>query len=296
MPIKAKKTEDDPVIVVNEIQVAHIRFNILGTSPLVPHAVSAKNKGALLFPPPKKTTAEKASTMKHEPFEEYVEAAYRFRDEDEVPTRLYMPGAAFHSAMAHAAIDMANAKKAQVARLTTITNEKVAVYGVPQIWSTIVRSSDMARTPDVRTLPIIPRWACSIEVEFAQPQLKEASIANLMGAAGKFQGIGDGRPQHGKLSMGRFRLCPDDDPEFMKIKREGTRKAQDLALQNPVYYDIETEQLLSWFLEEKKRRAAAPPRVAATKKKGGEEEATSVFVSPPPPKKSNGRRGRHAAT
>src|SRR5215471_13285105 len=75
MPNKVVKTKDPDDIAIQEIEMSLARVNVLGKSPLVIHAVSAKNKGALLFPPPKKNAAEKASTMKHEPFEEFREAA-----------------------------------------------------------------------------------------------------------------------------------------------------------------------------------------------------------------------------
>ena len=144
--------------------------------------------------------------MKHEPYEEFVDACYQFTDEDKAPTRLWMKGSAFHGAMASVAIDMVGAKKAQIGRLTNVPIEKVAIFGVPKIWCTIVRSSDMARTPDVRTLPILPKWACTIDVRFVGSLIKAASIGNLLGAAGVIVGIGDGRPEKGKLSMGNSSL------------------------------------------------------------------------------------------
>jgi len=252
-------------VTVQEIRMSELRFNIIGTSPLVIHAVSFKGKGSLLFPAPKKNAAEKATTMKHEPYEEYVEACYRFKDEDKKPTRLYMPAGAFHGALANVAIDMVGAKKAQIGRLTTVPGGKIAIYGTPQIWCTIVRSSDMARTPDVRTLPILPEWCCQITVQFVGSLIKEQSIANLLAAAGVIVGIGDGRPEKGKLSMGQFRLCGENDADFLRIMKQST-KAQDAALHEPKPYDLETEELLAWFDAERHRRAAAPAQAPRKKK------------------------------
>jgi len=259
MPNKVAKTKDPDDIAIQEIEMSLVRVNLLGKSPLVIHAVSAKNKGALLFPPPKKNAAEKASTMKHEPFEEFREAAYRFTDADKMPTRLFMPAGSIHGAMANAAIDLVGARKAQIGRLTTVEGVKLAVYGIPQIWSTIVRSSDMARTPDVRTLPILPEWAIpNVDIAFVGSLIKQQSIANLLGAAGNIVGIGDGRPEKGKLTFGKFQIVGDDHPDLMRIVKTGGRAAQDAALQNPGYYDLETEALLEWFKAERGRRAAAP--------------------------------------
>ena len=253
-----------------------MRFNIIGTSPLMPHAVSAKAAGSLLFPAPKKNAAEKATSMKHEPIQEFRDACYMFIDSDETPTRLYMPGAAFHAALSQVAIDMVGAKKAQIARLTNVPISKIPVFGTPKLVMSIVRSSDMARTPDVRTLPILSEWCCTITIQFVATLLKEQSIANLLAAAGVIIGIGDGRPEKGKLSCGQFRLCNDDDPDFARIQTM-SRTAQDAALANPECHDLETQRLMDWFEAEKLRRAAAPAQ--STRKKKSNETVSVITTN-----------------
>lgn len=256
---KPKNDPIDEVVSVTEIHLRTIKVNIVGTSPLVPHAVSAKSVNQLLFPPPKKNATEKATTMKHEPITEFRDACYKFTDADDRPTRLYMPAGSFHGAMADVAIDMVGAKKSQIGRLTTVPGEKIPVWGIPLVHMAIVRSADMARTPDVRTLPILPQWCCTITVQFISSLVKDQSILNLLAAAGVIIGIGDGRPQKGKLSRGQFRICGDDDPEFLLIQKQGI-KAQDAALADPKPYDLETERMLTWFEEERGRRSAAPAK------------------------------------
>jgi hypothetical protein len=251
--------------------MSNMQFYIVGTSPLVPHAVSAKAKGSLLFPAPKKNAAEKASSMKHEPYEEYVDACYKFTDDDKKPTRLYMPAGAFHGAMASVAVDMGGARKAQIGRLTTVPGGKIPVWGVPKLWMTVVRSSDMARTPDVRTLPILSEWATTIDVQFVGSLIKQQSIANLLGAAGVICGVGDGRPEKGKLSMGQFRLVNEDNADYQRIMKQGGTKAQDAALKSPEFFDIETEELMHWFEKERGRRAAAPTPQPKRKKANGDQ-------------------------
>lgn len=253
-------------IVISEIHMTQMRFNIIGTSPLMLHAVSAKAAGSLLFPAPKKNAAEKATSMKHIPLEEFRDACYMFTDHDEQPTRLYMPGGAFHAAISQVAIDMVGARKAQIARLTNVPVAKIPIFGVPKMVMSIVRSSDMARTPDVRTLPILSEWCCEVPVHFVASLLKEQSIANLFAAAGVIVGIGDGRPEKGKLSCGQFRLCNDDDEDFARIKETMSKAAQDAALAEPQYHDLETTRLMTWFENEKLRRAAAPAQSPRKKK------------------------------
>lgn len=274
-----KKPQDNigESITITEIKMNEMRFNIVGVSPLMLHAVSAKAAGSLLFPAPKKNAAERATTMKHEPIEEFRDACYMFTDHDQQPTRLYMPGSAFHAAVASVAIDMVGAKKAQIARLTNVPIAKIPVYGVPKLIMSIVRSSDMARTPDVRTLPILAEWCCEVPVRFVASLLKEQSIANLFAAAGTIVGIGDGRPEKGKLSCGQFRLCNEDDEDFARIQSMN-RAAQDAALENPEPFDLETERLLSWFEAEKLRRAAAPAQ-SPIKRKRKTDETVNVTTA-----------------
>ena len=49
-------------------------------------------------------------------------------------------------------------------------------------------------------------------------------------------------------------LTTADDPEFAEIVATGGRQAQIDALQNPSFYDQETEELYSWFETETNRR------------------------------------------
>jgi hypothetical protein len=46
--MKPKNDVSGEVVSIAEIHMTRMTFNIVGTSPLVPHAVSAKAKGSLL--------------------------------------------------------------------------------------------------------------------------------------------------------------------------------------------------------------------------------------------------------
>lgn len=119
----------------------------------------------------------------------------------------------------------------------------------------IVRSADMNRTPDVRTRAIVPEWACRLRITFVQPLIRAQAVANLLAAAGITIGIGDWRSEKGSGNYGQFRIADKDDSDFKRILKEGGRAAQAEALENPVCYDDETTELLSWFEEERAKRA-----------------------------------------
>lgn len=243
-----KKTGDS--IDVVEIRQGRIVCNVLGRTPLVLNAMSAKIKQGLLSPR-KKNAAEKASSLKHNPIEEYRATAYKAA---EGPTRIIFPAVSFKAALADAAKDLPGAAKAQVGRLTYVEGDSVHIYGVPKMWMTVVRSADMNRTPDVRTRAILPEWACTVAISYIVPILRELTVGRLLAAAGIMRGIGDGRPEKGKFGYGQFELVGAEDPRWLAITKAGGRKAQDEALANPQPYDGETEELLKWWQADAARR------------------------------------------
>src|SRR5215467_1644239 len=165
MMTKGKKEETTEIQLLT-IDRGELECLILGTSPLVCNRMAEKAKRELLLPALKKTTTEKATTLKHDPVAEFRASPYVLKDDD-APTRIALPGAAFKRAIASAAIDLGS-KKAQVARLCWVPDQYVPIYGVPQIYSCVVRQRDINRTPDIRTRAILPRWACRLRVEFVQ--------------------------------------------------------------------------------------------------------------------------------
>jgi hypothetical protein len=138
--------------------------------------------------------------------------------------------------------------------LAYVEGDEIPIYGIPQLLMSVTRSADMNKTPDVRTRAILPKWACRIAIQYTTPLLKEQAIINLLAAAGITQGVGDWRVQKGSGNYGQFSLVSPDDKEFVRIIKEGGKNAQDKAIADPVCYDSETEELLSWFHVETKRR------------------------------------------
>jgi hypothetical protein len=242
----------DETIDVVEIKQGRLVCNVLGTSPLVLNAMSAKVKQGLLAPA-KKNAAEKASTLKHNPEEEFRSSAYRAVEKD-APTRIIFPAVSFKAALADAAKDLPGAAKAQVGRLTYVEGDYVPIYGTPRLWMTVVRDASINRTPDIRTRAILPEWACRISITFISTILKEITVGRLLAAAGIMRGIGDGRPEKGKMSYGQFELVAADDPRWLKLTKTAGRVQQDAAFADPQPYDGESAELLTWWKAEAVRR------------------------------------------
>lgn len=249
---KAKSTPASEVVSeVLKVSTGSISVSILGTSPLVHNRMSEKAKHELLMPKGRKNAAERATTLKHVPLEEYRASPYTLSDG---PTLFAILASAFKRAVCSAALDMPGAKKAQIGRLTWVEGDKVGIYGIPKLFMATVRSADMNRTPDIRTRAIMPEWACQVQLMYVEPLIRANAILNLLAAAGITIGVGDGRQEKGAMSYGQFKIVSPDDADFKRILKEGGRKAQQAALNNPTCYDDETTELLSWFDTERAHR------------------------------------------
>lgn len=253
------KKESVSEISILEVNQGELSVCILGESPFIYNAMSEKVRQTLLMPAPKKNAAERASSLKHEPLAEYRASVYHHIDKSR-PTHLSFPASGFKKALAGAALDIPGAAKAQIGRLVWVCGDRVDMYGAPKMLMSVTRSSDINRTPDVRTRAILPEWACKLTLRYMKPILKEQTIANLLAAAGMIRGVGDWRQEKGSGSYGQFRLVSEDDADFVRICAEGQRKVQLAALETPSFYDDETQKLFDWFIEERARRGDAPVR------------------------------------
>ncbi len=248
-----KQKQDTAHVDIRLVDKGKTTFYLVGESPFVCNAMSAKVWHDLVFPPAKKNATEKATTLKHNPMDEFRRSVYRTRDEN-APTRIIFPAAAAKRAMATAALELPGVKKAQIGRLCWAVGEYIPLYGVPQVYSAVVKQAGFPPQPDIRTRAILPEWATTVTVEFVTPNLTIKAVSNLLASAGIYIGLGDGRPEKGALSFGRFRVTNADDKDFKRIMREGGRDAQDAAFQSPQMYDVETEELMEWFEAELLRR------------------------------------------
>lgn len=237
-------------ISVMELDVGVATCLIRGTSPLIFNRMAEKAKRELLLPKGRKTAADKAQNLKHNPVEEFRNSVYRRHAAVEGPTTLIFPAPAFKGCMATAALEVPGMKKAQIGRLVWVEGTHVDIYGVPELFMSVVRSADMNRTPDIRTRAILREWACEVTLRFARPTLTAQGVATLLAAAGMICGVGDFRQERGKGNYGQFELVGSDDAEYQRIVRDGGREEQDAALDAATPYDADAEEMLAWFNDE----------------------------------------------
>jgi len=239
---------------VAEIQVANQEICVIGLTPYIHNRMGEKAKRDLVWPRGRLNSAEKQINIKHNMPAEFRASPHRPAG---LETLLGLKATAFKGVMATAALDMPGAKKAQIGRLVHVVGEFVPIWGVPTLGVGTVKSADINRTPDIRTWAIMRRWASRFTVRFVTPIIRRESIINLLNGGGFTVGVGDGRPEKGKLAFGQFRVCNDNDPEFLEIVATGDREVQVLAMESPEFYDEESQELFEWWQQEARRRGVS---------------------------------------
>lgn len=250
---KTEKTSVKQVeATILEVKRERLTVYVVGETPVISHAMGAKAKRQILLPGRQKNRAEKETTLKHNPLEEYRECFYRAYRPD-AATAILARAEWFKGAMMTAALDQPGVFKSTIGRLCWVygdySSDMIHLYGVPQLLMSVVRQAGMNKTPDIRTRPILPRWCCRFDVGYSVPLIARLDVANLISAGGITSGVGDWRVQKGSGSFGQYRLATADDPEVLEIMETGSRDAQLAAIEKPTYYNEETEELMEWFNE-----------------------------------------------
>src|SRR5262245_34602073 len=87
MPPAKKADAAGEAIRIDHIDTQSLTFALLGRSPIILNRMSQKALHELLLPGPRKNAAERQSTLKHNPHDEFRASAYAFKGDD-TPTLL----------------------------------------------------------------------------------------------------------------------------------------------------------------------------------------------------------------
>jgi len=251
----AVKKAEAGTLHIDALKQGRVTLRMIGTTPLYFNAMSAKAKRTLLIGGGKKTAAERKE-LKHDPEQEFRDSVYRLPSG---PTLLGFPAPGVKGAMATAALETPGVTKTSVQRLIFLPEQKIKVWGKPFLKMDVVRSADMARTPDVRTRAFLPRWCAEVDIAFVRPTLSVHSVVSLLSNAGVIVGIGDFRQEKGRGSYGTFSVAGDDlgdwSDYWSEVTAEG-RAVQEAAMADPEFADDETAELMAMLDEERAKRAA----------------------------------------
>jgi hypothetical protein len=250
--VATRKTDVSPILDIPETSIDQLEIGVIGLTPYLHNRMAEKARQELLYPKGRKNAAEKATSLKHEPVEEFRSSPYTFPEEDS-PTLLAAMASSFKGAMMTAALDLPGSNKTQIGRLVWVEGYRVPLWGTAQLHMSVTRSADMAHTPDIRTRAISPKWASVITISYVRPLVTERAIVNLLSTGGQSAGVGDWRPQKGKGTFGQFRLVQTDHPDLLEIQKLG-REVQVEALEAAESYDPESAELLKWYTDERKER------------------------------------------
>lgn len=232
-----------------------LKLRIIGQTPMFQNRMAAKAKQQLLVGGRKKTAADKVA-IKHDPLGEYRNSMERYSGND--PTALGLRVVALKAAMCTAALETAGITKTSAQRLLFMPGDLVPLYGVPQLRMDVVRSADINRTPDVRTRAFIPKWGAEVEIQHILPQLPTTSVVTLAANAGVLVGVGDFRQEKGKGAFGSFRVLMEgeQDDEWDDLVKNHGATAQLAAIDDPIFADADTEELMDFYGDELVRRTA----------------------------------------
>lgn len=260
-----KKTDEERFapITITPLTKRFLDLRVMGGTPLYFNSMSGKAKRDLLLGGTIKNAAERRTTLKHNPLQEFRSSVNVYSEEECADALFFMPSTAFKKAITNAALDCSGATKTEISRLVWVEGFSVPVYGVPQFKMDVVRNKDIARTPDIRSRAYLPVWATQIKISFWEPKINFHNVGVLVGMAGELQGVGDFRPEKGAGQYGKFVVWqgPEEghgdatlDPVWERIVQDQGRVAQQKAFDNPEYANEETRDLYEWFKTETVRR------------------------------------------
>jgi len=221
---------------------------VKGTSPIIPRAFADKAWKELLAPA-RKSRADREQSLKHEPLMEFRESMAKNKESG--PTRLLLPAGAFKRSIVDVAPRLPGVNKTELSQLVWVEGMDLDLYGVPELYMTMVRSADMNRTPDVRTRGVLREWCCKLTIKVVLPALNGEKVVQLLTYAGQLIGVGDWRRQKGG-NFGTFEVVSERD--CSALTRNCGRAAQDAALKTPRFHDDQSEELFRWFYAEVGRR------------------------------------------
>lgn len=242
-------------------------FCIRGASPYIHHAMSEKARKELLIPG-EKSKAARALKLKHDVIEEYRSSPY-VTDDPKAPTRTVIPAVSFKRILESMSLDVPGMTKSVITRNVVAAGHMISFFGVPELKMDVVRSADMARTPDIRTRAVVREWCCEITLRYPSPLLSGKVITDLLGLGGLLRGVGDYRPEKGAGDYGTFEIVKPSDADYQRIMKTGGRAAQIAALEadSPALYDEETEKLFLHFVEEVEKRGKKEMLAGSKRKK-----------------------------
>ncbi|MEE8607877.1 MAG: hypothetical protein V3S55_09740 [Nitrospiraceae bacterium] len=196
-PQNAKKTVAD--FEVPELEIGVLNLLVVGTSPVIPHAISAKNKEQIAA---KQQQKGQQARGKRNPRQEYLDSFYMIKGKPETKNCVYgLPAAAFRQAMISACRQVPNLTMAgtqgcfHVFGVKGTNFVKLIDHSDPRMGEDTVTLSGPGRPLDLRYRPYFDEWSVRMEIQFNLNVISIEQLFNLAHIAGFHVGVGDHRPE-----------------------------------------------------------------------------------------------------
>jgi len=182
-------------IIIEQPKVHSVALEVEGTSGLIQNCFSQKAVEQML----KKHMGITVQKESKKPREVLESATIR-----NIDGKVCIPPTAFKKAMLTASTSIKGQKKTQLRTMLFVEGKSVPItYERMEPRMDMVRTSGMARTPDVRFRPEFVGWKARMVIQFSD-QLSVATVVDLLNRAGGV-GVGEWRPEKDG-TFGTFRV------------------------------------------------------------------------------------------
>jgi hypothetical protein len=179
-----------PERVVIELPALNLQtaiITLIGDSPLICHAWSAKAKKEMLDKQMKK--AKQAKEAK-DPKQDYEDSLYKLPG-----GKFGFPSVAFKAAAVDACSHVANITKVMARGAFHIDGEFVTIDGTPNSREDMVRLGGMGSPADIRYRGEFKEWSVTFSLRYNANVITVEQLLNLFNTAGFAIGVGEWRPQ-----------------------------------------------------------------------------------------------------
>jgi len=204
---------DAPTVVLDEIGVERLRVPIVGTSPLLIHRFSEKQKKQMLDA----MQGRKTPKVAKDPEAEYDAAFYKLKGDE---GGFGFPSIGFKSATVSAArfygssVTMTSLRQFLFfgGEVGEDGQQLVKIEGTPEMREDVVRVGKGGT--DLRYRPQFTEWSATLEVTYVKSALTRESVLSLIDAGGLGVGVGEWRPEK-KGDFGTYRIDPTREVEVL---------------------------------------------------------------------------------
>lgn len=181
-----------------KLNLQTMQVTLIGDSPLICHAWSAKAKKAMLDQQMKKGRAKKEAK---DPEKDYEDSLYMHDG------RYGFPAVAFKSAAVGACRYVEGLPMTVARGAFHIIGEMIAIDGEPSPREDMVRLN--GTTADIRYRGEFKEWRATLLIQFNASAISPEQIVNLLDVAGFGVGVGEWRPERNG-SYGRFHVATEE--------------------------------------------------------------------------------------